>query len=1050
MHISELVFKRLPLFYFLMFCGITGGIMAYQAISKLEDPEIVIMQARIITIYPGASAHEVELQVTDVLEKEISSLNDLNLILSKSEENISVITVELKMTVPQEEIEQRWEFLRRKVKAAAASLPAGAEEPVVLDDFGDVYGMFYALIAGDFTYSEMNHYAGYIRRELLQVKGVNRVHLYGNQTPVTNITLPLETMAQLCVFPVQIMSAITGQNQMVYAGALESGDYLIRLAVSDKITNADDIRNISVKSNNGEIFRLGDIAMVENGYSQPERNTLHVNNCKAMAIAISMESGENIMAVGKRVERRMAELQNRLPLGIDCVKVFFQPDKVKDAVHGFMYNLLMSLAIVIIVLMMTMGIRGGIIIGIGLITTVLATFPVLYAAGGTLQRISLGAFIVAMGMLVDNSIVVLDGILVDLRNGLSRSQAMTRSARRTALPLLGATLIAVAAFLPVYLSKDTAGTYARDLFIVLCISLMISWLLSLTLVPVFSDKILRAKTSQRPDSGVEGTIHQAVRQVLTFLMNHRTVTIAVVLLLMLIAGFNVRKIKNAFFPDFNYDQVYIEYILPGGTSPARMNRDLNEITAHLLTIEEVKMVVASQGMTPARYCLVRAIGEAGDNYGELIVDFQDYKTMLKMKPVLENYLHNNYPDALIRIRKYNLSIKASHTVEVEFKGPDPAVLKKLSEQAKNVMRNNPYTDKYTICDDWNLAGKSLNAGYDQTLGAISGVSRQDVSNALLAASEGIPLGKYHDGQATRTILLKTPRHDGSDLQDLGDIPVWSLLPNPGNLASSDIEQLLSGTKTKAELLSDVIKPVPLSALISGIDLNWTENLIRRVNGQRAIQAQCDPVEGVSPAKVRRSMMKETEAIELPEGYTFEWVGEYELQHLALKNIFSYLPVSIILIILILTFLFNDFRKPLIVLLCLPLTAIGIVPGLILADSPFTFMAIVGSIGLLGMLIKNSIVLLDEIGKQISEGPPRYTALISAAILRTRPVVMASLTTILGMIPLITDPMYSSMAVTIISGLIAGTLITLIFVPVLYASFFRIETHEIAILSNTQT
>ncbi len=1049
MHISELVFRRKPIFYFLLFSIVIGGVLAFNSISKLEDPEIVIMQARIITVYPGASAHEVELQVTDVLEKELSALNDINLILSQSEDNISSILVELDMTVPQGEIQQRWEFMRRKVESAIPALPAGAMTPVVFDDFGDVYGMFYAMTADGYSYEEMNRYAGFIKREILEVKGVNRVHLFGSQTPVADIILPVETMGQLGVFPIQIMAAINGQNQMVYPGVLRTGDYLVRVGVSDKITDIEDLKNIVIKSIHGDLFTLGDIAVIEKGYSQPLRNTMFVNNRKAMAIAVSMESGENIIAVGDRVEKRMAELQSGLPAGIDFEKVFFQPDKVKDAVHGFMWNLMASVAIVMVVLMITMGLRSGIIIGAGLVLTVLATFPILLLFDGTLQRISLGAFIVAMGMLVDNAIVVIDGILVDLRGGLDRTQALTRSAKRTGMPLLGATLIAATAFLPVYLSKDAAGTYARDLFVVLCISLLVSWLLALTLVPVFSGKMLWSKSGKK-NRGFDGNLHKAVQKPLSFLINHKLATIGVATLLMAIAGLNVRNIRNAFFPDFNYDQVYIEYILPDGTSPDRINQDLKEITGHLLSLKEVQMVVSSQGMTPARYCLVRAIGEGGDHYGELIVNFENYRTMVRMKPVLEEFLHDHYPDAYIRIRKYNLSIKASHTVEVEFRGPDPAVLKQLSEEARAIMRENPYTDKYTICDDWNLTGKSLTAIYNQTLASRAGVTRSDVSNALLAATSGIPLGKYYDGQTAWSIQLKTSQNDGSIPPDLSDIPVWSMLPNTGNVEQSDIADLLLGTGTIEELTKKVIRPVPLSAVTDGTKLNWGETLVRRVNGQRAIQAQCDPIEGISPSKVRKSMMKEIEALDLPEGYSYQWVGEYELQHIALKNIFSYLPVSIMLIILILILLFNDFRKPLIILIIIPLTAIGIVPGLILTGSQFTFMAIVGAIGLLGMLIKNSIVLLDEIEKQIREGIPRYTALVNATLLRTRPVIMASLTTILGMIPLFADPMYSSMAVTIVSGLLIGTIITLIFVPVLYAFIFRIDRRETDLPSSDQT
>ncbi|HPB05463.1 MAG TPA: efflux RND transporter permease subunit, partial [Prolixibacteraceae bacterium] len=426
MHISESIFKRKAVFYFLLVCIVVGGVLSFRSISKLEDPEIVIIQARVVTIYPGASAHEVELQVTDVLENELNTLSDVKVILSKSEDNVSMITVELENTVPQKEIQQRWEFMRRKVNAAASKLPQGTQHPIVIDDFGDVYGMFYAMTAEGYSYEEMNSYAEYVKREMLSIKGVNRVQIYGNQTPVADIIISTETMGQMGVFPIQIMSAIAGQNQMVYPGVLESGDQLIRVDVSDKINSIDDLRNIVIKSVDGKQFRLGDIATVQKGYSSPMRNTLFLNNQKALGISISMESGENIITLGEKVEKKLSEIQPNLPVGIQFEKVFFQPDKVKDSIDGFMWNLVASVAIVIVVLMLTMGLRSGIIIGIGLILTVLATFPILLAADGTLQRISLGAFIVAMGMLVDNSIVVLDGILVDLKNGIKRRKALTR------------------------------------------------------------------------------------------------------------------------------------------------------------------------------------------------------------------------------------------------------------------------------------------------------------------------------------------------------------------------------------------------------------------------------------------------------------------------------------------------------------------------------------------------------------------------------------------------------------------------------------------------
>jgi multidrug efflux pump subunit AcrB len=1035
-----MTFQRKAIFYFLMVCIIVGGVLAFDSISKLEDPEITVMQSQIITVYPGATAHEVEMQVTNVIEEELSSLENVETIKSKSSANISLISVMLELTVPQKEIEQRWDFLRRRIKEVQPKLPAGAQEPLVVDDFGDVYGMFYAMTGDGYSYKEMHKMAQYIKREMLAVEGVSKVEIFGSQPPVVDVIIPVSRAGEMDVFPFQLLTALNGQNSTVYPGTFEIGDNLLNVSVNNKIEDVSDIENVMVQGIGGEPFKLSDIATVEEGYNEPLRHTMFLNNKKAIAISLSMESGENIIKVGERVDNRLKELKKNIPAGYEFEKVFFQPDKVDDAIDGFMINLVASVAIVILVLMLTMGLRSGFIIGTGLALTILATFPLLLASGGTLQRISLGAFIVAMGMLVDNAIVVIDGILVDLKRGIKHKKAMVNSAKRTAWPLLGATVIAVSAFLPVYLSDDAAGTYARDLFVVLCISLLVSWILAITQVPLFADKLLKKKEKKKKENDelYNSWAYRKFRNVLAFLLHYKTATLIVSAILLALAAFNFQNIKKTFFPDFNYNQVYIEYKLPEGTSPERVNADLKKITEDFLKYEEVKMVVSSHGMTPTRYCLVRAMGEMSDSYGELIVNFDDYDTMVRMKPELTRYLHENYPDAYTRIRKYNLSIKATHTVEVEFTGPDPAVLRDLSEQAQAVFRKNPYADPYTISDDWEPLGQALVAKYNQASARRAGPTRSDVSNAILAATDGLPVGEYFEGETRIGINLKMRKADGSKVQKLEEIPVWSTIPNVSALNENNIQKLMYGGKSLDELKNEIVSPVPLNAVTDGVDLNWQERIVRRVNGQRAIQAQCDPIEGYSPALVRKTSLEEISNIEMPDGYEMRWVGEQELQGDALRNIFRYLPISIMLIILTLILLFNDFRKPVIVLMCIPMAFIGIVPGMILAGQPFTFMAIIGSFGLMGMIVKNAIVLLDELEKRIAEGAERYHAIIDATISRTRPVLMASFTTILGMIPLFGDPMYESMATAIISGLLIGTLITLLFVPILYAAFFGVK------------
>jgi multidrug efflux pump subunit AcrB len=1040
MHISELVFRKKNIFYFLIVALFIAGLYSYRYISKLEDPEIVVMIAKVVTVYPGASAHEVEMQVTSVLEDAISELADIESIKSQSTANVSMIDVELKMTVPQEEIEQRWEFLRRKLKNATPKLPKGAQEPMVIDDIGDVYGMFYAMTSDGYSLSEMSDYAQYIKRNLLQVEGVRKVAIYGEQNEVVEIVLSQEKMAQMGILPLQLITTINDYNSSLYAGMLTTGDEQLRVKVSGKANSITDLENIVITGFNQDIFKLSDFAEIVRTYPDPMKNTLHLNNKQAIGISISMESGYNIIDLGERVDKCMSELHAQMPAGYDFEKIFFQPDIVRDAINDFMINLIMSVATVVLILMITMGLRSGLIIGGGLALTVVATFPFLYVTDGTLQRISLGAFIVAMGMLVDNAIVVIDGILVRMQQQGRRSKStFTIPAKRTAWPLLGATLIAVFAFLPAVLSKDTAGTYVHDLFVVLCISLLLSWVFALTQVPLFSAIFLKIPEKKQNTDPFNTPLYKWLRKTVTFFLHHKFATLTISLLLFLVAIYNIKNVKKTFFPDFNYSQAYIEYKLPYGTTASRMHKDLHEITEHFLKYDEVVLITTSQGMTPTRYCLVRPIGDVADNYGEVLVNFEDYETLNRMKPIFEEYLRNNYPDANIRFRKYNLSVKASHTVEAEFSGPDPVVLRQLSSQAMEIMHQSPYIDKSTIGVDWEPMGKSLVAQYKMDAARRNSTSRQDLALALLTATEGVPLGTIYEGERPIAVKLRMTDKDGSSIEKLDDIPVWNMIPNVNSVDKNTLAGLMIGIKSLEDIKNEIIRSVPLSSVTSGIDVEKEEQIVRRVDGKRTIQAQCEPKSEYNPAVARNDIREQIESIELPEGYSLRWMGEHELQHTAVYNIFRFFPVTIILIVLILVILFNDFKRPIIILLCIPMAMIGVISGLLLTGQPYTFVAIIGTIGLIGMLVKNAIVLLDEIERQLKEGNQPRNAIVNATILRTRPVIMASATTVLGMLPLLTDPMYGSLAVAVIGGLIVGTLITLVFVPILYAIFYRVKT-----------
>ena len=511
---------------------VIGGIFAFNSMSKLEDPEIKVKQAMVVTVYPGASAHQVELEVTDVLEKSIRSMGAISSIESKSMADMSLITVELESTVSPDELEQKWDILRRKVTNAQAQMPDGVRPSVVMDDFGDVYGMFYAITTDGVGDEQLLDYAQLVKRELQDIEGVRRVEIYGNRTPCINIEMMQDKMANLGVHPMEVLSTLNSQNKTVYPGYFNSGDQRLRVAINDSYKSIEDIKNLIIQGHEDDQLRLRDIASITEGYEDPARNGMKYDGKQAFGLAISMEKGGNIITLGEKVDRELLQLkESRIPVGVDFQKVFFQPDRVRDAINVFMVNLVESVVIVILVLMLTMGFRSGVIIGTGLVIIVLGSFVVLYLFDGTLQRVSLGSLIVAMGMLVDNAIVIVDGILVDLERGVKRPAALTNIAKKTAMPLLGATLIAILAFFPIFISPDTTGEYVRDLFIVLAVSLLLSWVLALTHIPIHADHSLKVKPKKASENLYDSKIYRLFRQFLSFMLWHKSMAIGVVVIL---------------------------------------------------------------------------------------------------------------------------------------------------------------------------------------------------------------------------------------------------------------------------------------------------------------------------------------------------------------------------------------------------------------------------------------------------------------------------------------------------------------------------------------
>ena len=1032
MNISKWALNRGVLINAFVAVLIIGGLWAFTQMPKLEDPAVRVKQALVVATYPGASAHQVELELTDPIEKSIRQMPGIDHIESSSYADMTIITVELHPTVKDDELEQQWDLLRRKVENIKPSLPKGSQVMTVADDFGDVYGMFYALTGDGLSDRQLSDYAELIKREVLAIDGVTRVDIYGKRPECININLKEEKMANLGVLPTEVIQTLNGQNATSYAGYYDNGTRRIRVTVDDKFRSVEDIANMLIAGHDDDQLRIRDIADVSKGYEKVTRNAMLRDGERALGISIACSSSHDILKVGDKVEEKLGQLAKRMPVGVEYNKVFFQPERVSDSLYTFLINLLESVIIVVVVLIFFMGFKSGLILGMSLAVIVFGSFLVLNGFDGTLQRVSLGAFILAMGMLVDNAIVIVDGILVDLRSGKPRAEALTSIGRKTAMPLLGATLIAILAFMPIFLSPDTSGVYVRDLFIVIAVSLLLSWLLALTHVPLMANRLLHPKVSE--GEAYKGKAYDMLDKVMGICLRHRLMVVGAAVVLLVGSMSCYPFLQQSFFPDMEYDQLYIEYKLPEGYNSTQVENDLEQMRKMLMQCKDVTHVTTSIGGTPSRYNLVRSIATPSLAYGELIVDFTSPETLVEHLDSMQRTLNDRFPDAYIKIKRYNLMYK-KYPIEICFNGPDPQVLHQLTDSAMAIVRN---SDKVCLpTSDWEPQVPVLTVDYNQQAARTSGLSRGDVALSLMSYTDGIPVGTFYDGIHPENIYVKCHTDKGEEVENLDRVNVFGMMPNVGNVFNrSTVQKLMSGRLDKDDVIRQVTSTTPLSQVSKGIDIRWEEPVVVRYNGQRQQRLQCSPAPGVSTESARQSIAKAIESISLPEGYSLSWEGEYKASTQSKQYLFKGFPLSVVMMLLILIMLFNDFRRPAIIFSCIPLVVVGVFPSVLLSGKDFGFVAIVGILGLIGMMIKNGIVLIDEISLQISQGKPLDRALIDSSKSRLLPVMMASLTTILGMIPLISDSLFGSLAVTIMGGLAAGTIIILIFIPVLYSLMYK--------------
>lgn len=993
--------------WFLLVLILAGGIYSYVNMGKLEDAPFTIKQAVVTTSYPGASPIEVQQQVTEVLEEAIQSLGELYYLKTDNRQGLSKITVYVKKEIRADEMQQLWDKLRRKVSDARSKLPAGAADPVVNDDFGDVLGVFYSLQGDGYSYREMEDWAQLLKKEMLKLKDVAKVELFGIQNRSIEISVNPATMAQRGVTIGDIANAFDKYNRVVDAGALETSSNRLRVEATGAFSTIEELQNMIIVSGSGEYFRLGDIATVEESYVKPARNMMTVDNKPAVGIAISTVPDGNVVEMAELVAGRLEELKEQLPDGLVVKPIYDQGKESAVANEGFVWNLIISVLTVVAVLLFFIGFKNGILIGSGLVFSIFGTLIYMYGTGIALQRMSLAAIIIAMGMLVDNAIVVYDSVLVNMSRGMKKSDAILAAVSDTAMPLLAATLIAVLTFMPVYLSPHITGEILSTLFIVIAVSLLLSWVLSITQNVFFIQEFVGQPAKAVPAGELyKGKLYDRFRKVLDFAIRKKYAVVGAMVVLLGLSLWGFRYVPSVFMPQLNKQYFTVDMWLPEGSRIEETQRCMAQLVDSLEQFDEVVQVSSYIGQTAPRFYLANASYGPQPNYASCLVEVETPEKSRALQEQLEMTVDRYVPGALVRVNRFELNTVPQALIEARFCGDDPMVLDSLTNVALEIMRKNPKAKN--VRNEWGNMAMMVNVDFDAVNAGKINISKADMMNAVKSVNDGVPVGIYRDVEKKVPVLLRTELDNQTDIDRLADLAVW----NGGNTA-------------------------PLGQVTKDIGIGWEFPLVRTYDRRLSMAAQCDVQPGCTMAEVHKEIREEIESIKLPEGYTFFWDSQYKDQKEAMAALTKYFPLAILFLELILIALFHNFRQPLIIFLILPLSLIGMVVGLLLTGFDFGFFCMAGWLGLLGMIIKNVIVLLDEVNIQRRAGVDSYRAVIEATVSRARPVLMTAITTIFGMIPLLFDVVFSGMAATIVFGLTFATLLTLVVTPSLYAIFYKI-------------
>jgi multidrug efflux pump subunit AcrB len=992
-----------------------GGIAAFFGLGRLEDPAFTIKDAMVVTSYPGATPQQVEEEVTYPIEKAIQQLTYVDEVNSISSRGLSQITVTMKNNYGPDDLPQIWDELRRKVNDLKGTLPPGVNEPQVIDDFGDVYGILLAVTGDGYSYKELLDYVDYLRRELELVDGVSKVSVSGQQQEQVFIEVSMKKLSSIGLSPDTVFNLLSTQNVVSDAGAIRIGDEYIRIQPTGEFQSVDELGDLLINESGAQgLIFLKDVAEIKRGYVEVPNNIINFNGSLALNVGVSFAEGVNVVEVGKAFDHRLAELKYQQPVGIEISEIYSQPKEVDKSVSGFVVSLAQAVGIVIIVLLFFMGLRSGLLIGLILLLTVLGTFIFMKYLAIDLQRISLGALVIALGMLVDNAIVVVEGILIGTQKGRTRLQAATDIVTQTKWPLLGATVIAVTAFAPIGLSEDSTGEYCGTLFTVLLISLMLSWFTAISLTPFFADIFFKGQKIKQGEGEendpYNGVIFVIYKKFLQFCMRRAWFTVVVLIAGLAASVYGFTFVKQAFFPSSTTPIFQLDVWMPEGTDIRATNTTLKELESWLAKQEHVDHITTTAGKGLQRFMLTYAPEKSYAAYGEITTRMENYEALKPLMAKFREYLKANYPEINYKLKQIELGPGGGAKIEARIIGSDPTVLRTIAAQVKDIMYADPQATN--IRHDWRERTQVLEPQFNESQARRYGITKSDVDDFLSMSFSGMTIGLYRDGTTLMPIVARLPEDERIDIRNIEGMKIWSP-------AQSEF--------------------IPLQQVTMGYDMRWEDPIIVRKNRKRMLTVMADPdlLGEETASTLQKRLQPQIEAIQMPPGYSLEWGGEYESSGDAQESLFTTMPMGYLFMFLITVFLFNSIKEPLIVWLTVPLALIGVTTGLLALNTPFGFMALLGFLSLSGMVLKNGIVLLDQIEIEMKSGKEAYDAVVDAAVSRVRPVCMAAITTILGMIPLLPDIFFKPMAVTIMFGLGFATVLTLIVVPVLYRLFHKV-------------